>query len=149
MISEIAKMIKSISTIDKTHPIYLKYAEAFKEALGEVPLELAAKYFDKYDQYKSRAKKSGLMFALSIEQFYMVCTARCYVCNRDGKKVELGVDRMNNTKGYVYTNVAPCCWDCNRMKSDMTIVEFKEYVKGINPNHYLVTGETPKSFYNK
>jgi len=40
-----------------------------------------------------------------------------------------GVDRIDNTKGYIIDNCVPCCKDCNRAKSDLTMEEFKSWIK--------------------
>lgn len=37
------------------------------------------------------------------------------------------LDRMDNNKGYLINNVVPCCWYCNRMKSD--IYTYEEFIK--------------------
>lgn len=38
--------------------------------------------------------------------------------------VTVGVDRVDNAKGYVMDNVVPCCAICNSMKSSMKLVDF-------------------------
>lgn len=40
-----------------------------------------------------------------------------------------GLDRIDSTKGHIEGNVVPCCWDCNRMKSDMSRDEFIAHIK--------------------
>jgi len=42
-----------------------------------------------------------------------------------------GLDRIDNTKGYVIDNVVPCCGHCNLMKRGMTVLEFKEHIQRI------------------
>jgi len=108
----------------------------FEEFVG-VETDLFLKYWDKYYQYKKRAKTKGLKFLVSFERFYSLLTAKCYICDLDGRKNELGIDRLNNKKGYTEFNIVGCCWDCNRMKSDMTMSEFSVYIKRINPEHKL------------
>lgn len=37
------------------------------------------------------------------------------------------LDRMDNSKGYIKENLVPCCWNCNRMKSDIYL--YKDFIK--------------------
>jgi len=109
----------------------------FEQAIG-TNINLFLKYKNKYKEYKLRAKKSGLIFTLTFQQFYLAVTSKCYICGLDGKTNEIGIDRLNNKKGYTYYNIGGCCWTCNRMKSNMSLIELKEYIKRVNPNHRLL-----------
>lgn len=40
-----------------------------------------------------------------------------------------GIDRVDNSVGYVLSNCVPCCSTCNRMKGTMSSEEFKEKIK--------------------
>ena len=42
-----------------------------------------------------------------------------------------GIDRVDNSKGYILDNVVPCCSDCNYMKRAMSISEFKDRIAKI------------------
>lgn len=37
------------------------------------------------------------------------------------------LDRKNNTLGYVFNNLVPCCWECNRLKSN--VYTYEEFIK--------------------
>jgi hypothetical protein len=46
------------------------------------------------------------------------------------------IDRIDNTKGYIPTNVCLICWGCNSGKADLTIKDirmFSEYIKRNTP----------------
>jgi 5-methylcytosine-specific restriction endonuclease McrA len=45
-----------------------------------------------------------------------------------------GIDRVNNLGPYSLNNCVTCCKYCNRCKYDMTISEFKQYIKKIYNN---------------
>ena len=91
----------------------------------------------KYKVYKNRCKKKGMEFRLSLWKFEYYVSKPCYIC----KKPEAGgLDRIQNEIGYTERNVAPCCFDCNRMKSNKTKEEFMEYLSRLNPNHELLVG---------
>ena len=75
-----------------------------------------------YKTYKQRAPKRGLEFDLTIDFFKKHFRVNCYYC--DEKITNIGFDRMDNSKGYIESNVVPCCTSCNRMKHAMTKAEF-------------------------
>jgi hypothetical protein len=41
---------------------------------------------------------------------------KCYYCNGDLNEMGIGLDRLDNTIGYLKNNVVPCCDKCNRLK---------------------------------
>lgn len=110
----------------------------FEEIVG-VRIDIFEAYHKKYNEYKARAKHKKLTFNLSFNQFYLAVTSGCYICNLDGTKNIIGLDRLNNKKGYTFYNISGCCWTCNRMKSDMTITQLKDHLRQIKPNHPFVT----------
>jgi len=40
-----------------------------------------------------------------------------------------GLDRIDSTKGHLSDNVVPCCFDCNRAKSNHTLEEFLAHIE--------------------
>lgn len=65
--------------------------------------------------YMGGAKKRGLAFEFTLEEF----TERfwqqpCAYCGEPLRRV--GVDRVDNTKGYTKENTVSCCSTCNFMK---------------------------------
>lgn len=59
-------------------------------------------------------KTRGLTFELSFEQFAELVNSKCHYC---GKEPRNGVDRVDNTRGYVTDNVVPACLPCNVRKA--------------------------------
>lgn len=55
----------------------------------------------------------------------------CEYCNEKPKKFN-GLDRVDSNVGYTFLNVVPCCYDCNVMKSDLTLEKFKLHIKKIH-----------------
>ena len=89
--------------------------------------------------YKFNAISRGYVFNLSREQFESLLYEECYYCgvvgyNRRISKagIELrynGIDRIDNSKGYIMDNVVTCCKRCNRAKDTMSqkrIYKFSE-----------------------
>jgi len=82
-------------------------------------------------------------FRLSINEFRRLTKQDCYYCGAaphrvreykglNGPYVYNGVDRMDNTQGYVPGNCVACCWLCNRMKRTMSTDEFLAHVSKIH-----------------
>jgi len=94
-------------------------------------------------KYKRSARKRGLEWNLTEEQFKEITQQNCHYCGAkpnnisknyttfNGDYVYNGIDRVDNTKGYMINNVVPCCKICNRAKNDLPLKEFKEWVKRI------------------
>jgi len=80
----------------------------------------------KYSSYKSRAKSKNIQFSLTKEDFKFILKQDCFYCKAPNAN---GIDRYLNTRGYYHGNVAPCCWTCNRAKSDMNFIEFEDYIQ--------------------
>lgn len=76
---------------------------------------------------KGSAKKRNLEFILTFDQYSIEVIKPCYYCADYFKGNEIGtgvgLDRVNNSKGYIIENVVPCCAHCNYLKSDIYSVE--------------------------
>jgi len=90
------------------------------------------------NKYKRRAKDNGVEFSLTDEQFYDICSKRCFYCNVEpslkshgyktkkdvGKYLANGIDRKDPNIGYVFENCLPCCKICNFMKTNKSLELF-------------------------
>lgn len=85
-----------------------------------------------YHNYKKRAKKGNLEFCLTEEDCAPFYKTNCYYCNDNLKG--LGIDRLNNSKGYIKDNIVPCCSTCNFMKHILNKDEFINHILKINKN---------------
>lgn len=102
---------------------------------------LAAKR-DVYRNYRQHARRKGLPFELSYDDFINVAAQNCFYCGlppankqkpkgHNGDFIYQGIDRKDNTKGYTMDNVLPCCEMCNKAKRDKEYDEFLEWIKRI------------------
>jgi len=90
------------------------------------------KYIEEYKQtpdykwsvYKTSAKKRKLELNLTFEEFITFWQKPCSYCG--DKILTIGLDRVNNMKGYSMKNVTSCCTRCNKMKLQMTRQKFIE-----------------------
>jgi hypothetical protein len=95
-----------------------------------------------YRNYLCSARKKGLSFDLSVEQFSVLTKENCVYCDappsnvlahirRNDKAspyIYSGIDRVNNLIGYTTANSLPCCEICNKAKRNLTIEQFNEWL---------------------
>jgi hypothetical protein len=94
-----------------------------------------------FTNYQSNAKRHGRPFLLDKEEFRRLIKLPCFycgipplaVCKRSYDSILYnGLDRLDNSLGYVEGNCAPCCGRCNVMKAQMTVQEFFEVIATIH-----------------
>ena len=95
-------------------------------------------------RYKNSAKHRSLKFKLSKEQIRSLTSQRCFYCDvepsqcyqatrkTNGSYTYNGIDRIDNTLGYVLNNCVTCCKVCNKMKGTLSHKEFIEHIKKIS-----------------
>ena len=76
--------------------------------------------------YARCARRRELDWNLSNEYAMKIFDNRCIYCNV--KNCYMGIDRINNSVGYIEGNVVPCCSTCNFMKGGKS---YEEYIKFI------------------
>lgn len=62
------------------------------------------------------AFKRGIPFKITFEYAVMFKNKRCFYCGDPINRI--GLDRYDNSKGYIKGNIVACCTTCNRMKLD-------------------------------
>lgn len=71
----------------------------------------------RFSRFKKRCVFTGKHFDLSFEQWCdLVLDKPCHYCDGPLEKKGCGLDRKDNTLGYVIGNVVSCCKECNRLK---------------------------------
>lgn len=76
----------------------------------------------RFSTYKRRAKKAGIEFDLTYDEFMAHWQAPCHYCGSDIETI--GLDRVDSSQGYTAANVVPCCHPCNWMKGDGSTEDF-------------------------
>jgi len=83
----------------------------------------------KYSRYKYRAnkkneKKLDFEFEITQEHFIMITSMNCYLCGKENSEIHNnGIDRIDNNRGYIFSNILSCCGDCNYLKNKYDINE--------------------------
>jgi hypothetical protein len=93
--------------------------------------------------YKSAAFRRNIKWELSKEEVLNIIFLNCYYCDskpnnecRDKKDPSLllkynGIDRVDSELGYIKNNCVPCCFKCNRGKSNMSQKDFINWIKNV------------------
>lgn len=112
--------------------------------------EYEASFNKLYSSYMREAKTRGYQFAITKEEFRCITSQNCFYCGsppvreckNNGKKSHFygnytynGIDRVNNSKGYIKENCVPSCFTCNQMKLKMNQDDFISQCKLISELH--------------
>lgn len=100
-----------------------------------------------FSEYKKSAYTRGYVFLLTLSEFEKLIFSKCFYCSTDKSSSRIdkltgftlqymGIDRINNEKGYTSENVVPCCYTCNRMKSSLNGDEFLKIIENIYKNRF-------------
>jgi hypothetical protein len=83
----------------------------------------------RYSFSKLRAKNRGLDFNLTFNDYTILLNKPCFYCLESLSHTGVGLDRIDNSKGYQLDNVLPCCGRCNTSRRDnFTVEEWKVMV---------------------
>lgn len=86
----------------------------------------------RYKTLLRRAKKYGHEVELSLEYHTALTANPCRYCGGFTAGMDhVGVDRVDNSKGYTIENSAPCCRACNLMKGAQSLEEWAERMRTI------------------
>ena len=78
-------------------------------------------------QYQVSANKRGFDFSLTFQELENLIFSQCDYCGVPACPIN-GIDRVDNTKGYIKDNCVPCCAICNKAKGILTVLEFKNWI---------------------
>lgn len=108
------------------------------------------------NSYIQRCKRDDILWQLTQEQFQELTSQKCHYCKvqpynkinvyltkagkyRPGNKTMMdkawikvnGIDRMDNSQGYLTTNVVTCCKICNYAKRELSYDEFMNWINEV------------------
>jgi len=73
----------------------------------------------RYSGSKSQARRRKKDWNINFEDYSKLISKNCIYCKKSIKnKTGVGLDRLDNSKGYVLSNVVTCCGDCNSIRGD-------------------------------
>lgn len=95
--------------------------------------------------YLTQARKRNINFDLTVDEFRKLTELNCAYCGqepelrRTANKNEFyanGIDRRDSTLGYTTENSISCCKICNKMKMQLSEVQFISHAKRITDYRY-------------
>lgn len=113
-----------------------------------------------YRTLKNGAKSRNLDMDLSFDDFLIMIKLNCYLCGSPPSDVRFswtrrpanryldegvlvnGIDRVDNNKGYTKDNSFPCCEQCNKMKSNLSLETFKNKIRMIYEYEQKISDNT-------
>lgn len=110
--------------------------------LAKLP-EYQASFNKIYGEYKAKANLRGRRFLLTKHEFRQQCERPCTFCMSaptarashhnvfNGAWEYNGLDRIDSSKGYIVSNIQPCCFICNQLKSNLDEEVFLNHIKKI------------------
>ena len=113
-----------------------------KGAKGLILPDGEAAFNHLYAHYQRVARNSGREWRLAEEEFRRLTKGDCHYCGAPpGNSYSLyggtgdyeysGIDRIDNSRGYVSDNVVPCCRVCNVAKGTMRTTEFLGWIRRV------------------
>lgn len=87
----------------------------------------------KFYRYEQSAKVKALDFELDSSSFRKLVTSPCHYCGMFIGDIN-GIDRVDNSVGYLKSNCIPCCSGCNYLKGSMDYNTFVKTVHLISDN---------------
>lgn len=93
-----------------------------------------------HNKYRESANKRGYVFALTEKDVSELILSSCYYCGNGGRIYEsetrygiprVGIDRVDNSIGYIKTNCVSCCFICNKAKGEMSTSDFISWAKAV------------------
>jgi hypothetical protein len=84
---------------------------------------------NKFTSGRHQAKKKSLSWTIEKDQYVSLIKQPCDYCGGPLPKAGIGLDRLNNKKGYDIDNVIPCCSVCNLVRGNrFTYGEMKKFI---------------------
>lgn len=85
----------------------------------------------KYCQYRVVAKNMDREFDFTFEDYLEISKENCYYCKNEPSQIAQnqhyesnyicnGIDRVDSEMGYTKDNCVACCWNCNKMKKNVS-----------------------------
>lgn len=102
------------------------------------------------NRYRQNAKSRGYSWELDDDRAVELMRQNCAYCGQEPQNIgkttgrykedpktwfiHNGLDRIDNYGDYTLDNVVPCCWNCNKAKSNMPLSEWIAWLDRVKAN---------------
>lgn len=114
---------------EKNKERWQKYYRDNRERIIENGKKYKNQPKSQYKKLKYDADKRKIEFGLTFKEFKTFLQKPCYYCG--GKVKTTGLDRVDNSKGYIFDNLVSCCKKCNYGKGQISKEEFINHCKKV------------------
>lgn len=96
-----------------------------------------------FARYKRGALQRNIEFQITIDEVIEITSKNCHYCGVEPQTVmkmglqsyiHNGIDRIDNSIGYVKDNVVPCCSMCNYSKKENDLDTWKKWIERVYTN---------------
>jgi len=88
---------------------------------------------DRYADFKYSAKRRGIGFDLTKDEFSRLRNQPCFYCG--DTEINMSIDRIDSSVGYTSSNCMPSCISCNFAKQTLDIKQFFAKISKIYNRH--------------
>ena len=93
-----------------------------------------------FKTYSKGANARNIEFKLTENEFSTIVGLPCYLCGLTTSDTNKnGIDRCNNTKGYLLDNCKPCCGHCNLLKKDLDYTDILRIADSVSQRYSILT----------
>lgn len=86
----------------------------------------------RFKDYESQSSRRGFVFLIDFNFFNSMIQNNCIYCGVSNVEKTIGIDRVDNNKGYSFDNCVPCCSNCNYSKRGRTDIDFINHCKRVS-----------------
>lgn len=98
--------------------------------------------------YKKNAQNRSLIWDLTEDEFDQLTSGDCHYCGCPPSRIKRsgqwdsgftynGIDRKDNSLGYVAGNVVSCCMICNNAKKDLSFDDFATWLARLTAHQWF------------
>lgn len=109
---------RKLQTSEQKESFKVKYKEYYEKNKYNISF--------RWQHAKKTATRRKKIFLLTLEEYSKIIENKCYYCDDYLKlhnETGSGLDRIDNTVGYVINNVVSCCGNCNLIRGNILTVE--------------------------
>ena len=139
------------SKIAKAHLLRYNKTRSCGCYLGKNPShadDLTTNINNIFKRIKNSASRRSMEFSLDKELVYKLSQSNCFYCDAAPSNIFKysrykrdpisynGLDRVDNKKDYIPTNVVTCCKTCNMAKRSMSFAEFLTWISRVHDHAF-------------